>query len=75
MWINPASPTVGGEAKELPIPDKESRMARRDRQTGELEANQEDLRHSIAESKRLADEADAMIRRHRDECDAVEKGG
>jgi hypothetical protein len=29
------------------------------------------LRHSIAESERLVGEADAMIRRHRDECDAA----
>ena len=61
--------------KELPIPDKDSRAARRDRQSRELEKNQTDLRASIAESKRLVDEADAMIRRHRDECDGAESGG
>ena len=58
-----------GGRKEFPIPDKEDRAARRDRQTREFEANQKDLRESIAVSKRLVDEADAMIRRHRDECD------
>ncbi len=49
---------------------KEERAARRKRQTQEFESNQKDLRHSIAESERLVGEADAMIRRHRDECDA-----
>jgi hypothetical protein len=32
------------------------------------------LRDSIAASKKLVDEADAMIRRHRDECDAADEG-
>lgn len=53
------------------IPDKQNRQARRERQARELENNQQALRESIAESKRLADEADAMIRRHREECDAA----
>ena len=64
-------PDVDAAAKEFPIPDKESRGARRDRQTRELEANQASLRTSIAESKRLVDEAEKMIRRHRLECDAM----
>jgi len=51
------------------IRDKENRQTRRERQARELESNQVALRESIAESKRLADEADAMIRRHREECD------
>ena len=37
-----------------------------------MESNQRDLRTSIATSKRLVDEADAMIRRHRAECDEAE---
>lgn len=41
----------------------------RQRQADELEANQQDLRDSIAESERLVGEADSMIRRHRKECD------
>ncbi len=61
--------------KEFAIPDKDSRASRRERQSSELEKNQTDLRASIAESKRLVDEADAMIRRHRDECEAAEAGG
>jgi hypothetical protein len=55
--------------EEFPIPDKHSRSARRERQTAEFEAKQQELRESIAASKRLVDEADAMIRRHRDECE------
>jgi len=75
MWIN-AAPWMflAGLPEELPIPDKESRSARRDRQSRELEKNQSDLRASIAESKRLVDEADAMIRRHRDESEDAEGG-
>jgi hypothetical protein len=49
-------------------------MARRERQAQEMEANQSELRTSIATSKRLVDEADAMIRRHRDECAAADAG-
>ena len=47
-------------------------MARRERQAQEMEANQSELRTSIAASKRLVDEADAMIHRHREECAAAE---
>ena len=61
-----------GQPKVLHIPDKERRTQRRERQTHELEKNQQELRASIAASKRLVDEADAMIRRHRDECEADE---
>ena len=52
------------------MPDQENRAARRERQSQEFEKNQSELRTSIAESRRLVDEADAMIRRHRDECDS-----
>ena len=54
------------------MPDKKSRAARRERQSREIEENQQQLRASIAASKRLADEADAMINRHRAECEAAE---
>jgi hypothetical protein len=57
-------------SKEFSIP--EDRRKRRDRQSRELEQNQQDLRTSIAESKRLVDEADALIQRHRKECDSAE---
>ena len=52
------------------MPDQENRAARRERQTREFEKNQLDLRTSIAESRRLVDESDAMIQRHRNECDS-----
>ena len=54
------------------ISEKEARSARRDRQTREAEENQRQLRVSIATSERLVGEAEAMIRRHRDECDEAE---
>lgn len=60
--------------KELSIPSQKDRLERRNRQSQELEENQRELRTSIAESKRLVKEADAMIRRHRKECDAAEGG-
>ncbi|WP_166040868.1 hypothetical protein [Sphingosinicella sp. YJ22] len=58
--------------KEQLIPTEPDRAARRDRQTKEAEENQRQLRASIATSQRLAGEAEAMIRRHRDECRAEE---
>ena len=54
------------------LPDNETRKARRDRQSSEIEQNQQALRTSIAVSKRLADEADAMIKRHRVESDETD---
>ena len=63
-----------GRERNSIIPDKESPRARRDRQTAEIRDNQKQLRSSIADSKRLVDEADAMIQRHRTECDAAGDG-
>ncbi len=57
------------EPKEFPIPEIEKHRQRRERQSRELEQNQSELRTSIAESKRLVDEADEMIQRHRKECE------
>jgi hypothetical protein len=37
-----------------------------------MEENQRELRASISTSKRLVDEAEAMIQRHRRECDEAE---
>ncbi len=45
---------------------------RRERDAHQIEENQQKLRTSIDESKRLVDEADAMIRRHRGESEAAE---
>lgn len=57
------------------IPDRKERAGRRERQARELEGNQQQLRDSIATSKRLVDEANIMIQRHRDECEAAEGKG
>ena len=62
-----------GPRRELDISDKEARIARRDRQAKEAEENQRQLRVSIATSQRLVGEADAMIKRHRDECTDAEE--
>jgi hypothetical protein len=45
---------------------------RRERQANEIEANQAELRASIAESERLVGEADTILRRHRKECEEDE---
>jgi hypothetical protein len=47
--------------------DKKKRADRRDQQSREIEANQEALRRSIAETDRLVGESEAMLRRHRQE--------
>ncbi|HEX8225467.1 MAG TPA: hypothetical protein VF605_16760 [Allosphingosinicella sp.] len=45
------------------------RAERRDRHCAEVEASQAELRRSIAETGRLVDESEQMLRRHRTECD------
>jgi hypothetical protein len=50
--------------------DANTRLKRREQQAAEIEANQADLRTSIAESQRLVGEADNILRRHRQECEA-----
>ncbi len=50
------------------------RAERRARQSAEVEASQRDLRTSIAETERLVDESDKMLKRHRDECQKGEAG-
>jgi hypothetical protein len=49
--------------------DRNKRAERRAQQTREVEASQKALRESIAETDRLVDESDAMLRRHRQECE------
>ena len=49
--------------------DKKKRAERREQQSREVEENQRALRESIAETERLVDESDKMLRRHRQECD------
>jgi hypothetical protein len=48
------------------------RALRRDQQAREIETNQDALRASIEESKRLVDQSEAMILRHRRECEEDE---
>jgi protein involved in polysaccharide export with SLBB domain len=55
-----------------PLPDKQTRALRRDQQAREIEHNQDALRASIEESKRLVDQSEAMILRHRRECEEDE---
>lgn len=45
---------------------------RRARHSAEVEESQQALRNSIAETERLVDESDKMLRRHRKECDEGE---
>ena len=49
-----------------------ARSERRARHTSEVEASQADLRKSVAETDRLVDASDKMLRRHRKECDEEE---
>ena len=49
--------------------DKRKRADRRDQQSREVEASQDSLRASIAETERLVDESDKMLQRHRKECE------
>jgi len=45
--------------------DKKKRAERREQQSAEVEANQQALRRSIAETDRLVGESEQMLRRHR----------
>ena len=47
----------------------EGRTELRERHEAEVDASQAGLRESIAETDRLVDESDEMLRRHRTECD------
>jgi len=49
--------------------DSETRSERRDRQTREVEDSQQELRVSIEKTQQLLDQSDAMLKRHRQECD------
>ena len=51
------------------MPNKETRQRRRDDQAREVEESQQALRNSIDETRRLMDESDEMLRRHRKQCD------
>lgn len=49
------------------MPDKARRAQRRVQQTLEIEASQAAMRASIAETERLVEESDLMLKRHRKE--------
>jgi hypothetical protein len=51
------------------VPDPKKSAERRKQHTAEIEASQDDLRKSIAETERLVGESDEMLRRHRRECE------
>jgi hypothetical protein len=53
--------------------DRRKRAARREQQSREVEASQEALRKSIAETDRLVGESEQMLRRHRQERDDDDK--
>ena len=49
--------------------DKKKRAERREQQSREVEASQQALRESIAETERLVGQSEQMLRRHRQECE------
>ena len=49
--------------------DSEMSDARRERHTREVEDSQLQLRASIEKTRQLLDQSDAMLKRHRQECD------
>jgi hypothetical protein len=55
------------------MPTPNDRAARRDRHAVEIEESQAALRKSIAETGRLVDESDAMLRRQRKECEVADE--
>lgn len=56
------------------MPDKQKRAERRIKQAEEIEASQESLRTSIAETERLVSESDKMLSRHRKEREDDDAG-
>jgi len=54
------------------VSDSKKRAEPREQHTAEIEASQDSLRKSIAETERLVGQSDEMLRRHRQECDEDE---
>lgn len=52
--------------------DKMKRAERREQQAREVEESQAALRKSIAETQRCVEDSEAMLKRHRGECDEDE---
>ena len=55
--------------------DRKKRGERRDQQAREVEESQAKLRASIAETQRLMDASDEMLKRHRRELDEDDSEG
>ncbi|HEV2080481.1 MAG TPA: hypothetical protein VGR19_11375 [Allosphingosinicella sp.] len=51
---------------------RKARAELRERHCADVEASQVLLRESIDETARLVEQSDAMLRRHRRECDAAD---
>ena len=56
------------------MPDKKARAERQEQQAREIEESQRRLRNSIAETDRLMDELDRMLKRHRKEREDDDAG-
>ena len=54
--------------------EREDRAARQNRHAEEVEKSHAALRNNIAEAGRLVDASDAMLKRHRKECEDDEEG-
>ena len=57
------------------MPDRRKRAERREQQKREGEESQAKLRASIAETQRLMDESEAMLKRHRREREEDDTAG
>jgi hypothetical protein len=51
--------------------DPETRQERRERHTHEVEISQDQLRASIEKTQQLLDQSEAMLKRHRRECEGL----
>src|SRR5690348_14004794 len=60
---------LGNEPMQGHRASSEDRGARRERQASEVEASQDELRENVAETDRLVEASDKMLRRHRKECE------
>ena len=67
--LSSISETISGVVGCAAMPDKKMKAIRREQQAREIAENQSALRSSIAETERLVDEADEILRRHRQERD------
>ena len=67
------SPTFGAQRCGR-MPDPKKRADRREQQSKEVEASQAALRANIDEARRLVDESDKMLKRHRRESESDDAG-